>query len=124
MFTCAAISSAQMYAFIIFYFTFKFPIHFTIQTLALTTINFYLFIYCAGGIIDQAHHNNQAKLALADTVAMDDAIGVAKEMTAEEDTLIVVTADHSHVFNIAGYPKRGNNILGSCLLNSIFLFLK
>jgi alkaline phosphatase len=43
---------------------------------------------------------------------MDKAVQVAAEMTKEEDTLIIVTADHSHVFNIAGYPKRGNNILG------------
>nr|KAG5709212.1 hypothetical protein BaRGS_017964 [Batillaria attramentaria] len=52
-----------------------------------------------------------AKKALTDAIAFDEAVKVAKDMTGE-DTLLVVTADHSHVFNIAGYPKRGNNILG------------
>ena len=54
---------------------------------------------------------NLAKMALEETVAFDEAVAVGKAMTGEE-TLIVVTADHSHVFNIGGYPTRGNDILG------------
>lgn len=70
------------------------------------------FLMVEGARIDHGHHDNQAKIALAETVMLDEAVKVATEMTDEDDTLIIVTADHSHVFNIAGYPKRGNDILG------------
>ena len=66
----------------------------------------------SGGRIDHAHHGTRAKLSLHDTVAFDDAIKKATEMTSLEDTLIVVTADHSHVMAIGGYPSRGNSITG------------
>ena len=38
--------------------------------------------------------------------ALDEAIGAAAQMVDLRDTLIIVSADHSHVFNIAGYPLR------------------
>lgn len=65
-----------------------------------------------GGRIDHGHHAGMAQLALADTEAFDQAIATALAMTNREDTLILVTADHSHVFTMAGYAARGNSILG------------
>ena len=39
-------------------------------------------------------------------------------LTDPRETLIVVTADHSHTMTIAGYPHRGNDILGLVRGNS------
>jgi len=64
------------------------------------------------GRIDHAHHAGNAYNALSDTIELSKAVAMADAMTSDEDTLIIVTADHSHVFTIAGYPKRGNPILG------------
>ncbi|WP_248793049.1 alkaline phosphatase, partial [Escherichia coli] len=50
--------------------------------------------------------------ALTETVALSDAVRVANELTSADDTLIIVTADHSHTLNFVGYPARGNPILG------------
>src|SRR5690606_24460147 len=61
--------------------------------------------------IDHANHNGNAFRALDETVAMSEAVRVAAEMTSAEDTLILVTADHSHSLNFVGYPARGNPIL-------------
>ncbi len=45
-------------------------------------------------------------------MAFNDAIKAALEKVSTEDTLIVVTADHSHAFTINGYPKRDNPLMG------------
>lgn len=66
-----------------------------------------------GGRIDHAHHKNLALHALEETVAMDRAVALAQKLTDPQDTLIIVTADHSHTFNINGYPVRGNPITGN-----------
>ncbi|KAG8569558.1 hypothetical protein GDO81_014458 [Engystomops pustulosus] len=70
------------------------------------------FLLVEGGRIDHGHHAGQAKLALYDAVEMDKAVGLAGTLTSEGDSLTVVTADHSHVFTLGGYPPRGNPILG------------
>ncbi|CAC5370940.1 E3.1.3.1 [Mytilus coruscus] len=64
------------------------------------------------GRIDHAHHDTKGALALEETLAFEEAISTALEMTDKEETLIIVTADHSHVFSIGGYTNRGNDILG------------
>lgn len=62
------------------------------------------FLMVESGRIDHAHHDTNAYRALVDTVEFDRSVGAALKRVDLSETLIVVTADHSHVFNIAGYP--------------------
>jgi alkaline phosphatase len=71
---------------------------------------FYLMV--ESGRIDHGHHAGQAGYALEEAVEFARAIQWAIDNTDPAETLIMVTADHSHVFTIAGYPRRGNDILG------------
>ena len=71
------------------------------------------FLFVEGGMIDQAHHKNYAHLSLDETKEFSKAVEAARFMTDEADTLIVVTADHSHAFTYNGYPERRQNIFGS-----------
>lgn len=68
------------------------------------------FLLVEGGKIDLAHHGSRPVRSLHDVVAMDLAVDKAASITNNQDTLIVVTADHSHTFVISGYPQRGNGI--------------
>ena len=70
------------------------------------------FLMVESGRIDHGHHAGSAYNALTDTIEFAKAVKHAYDNTNPEETLILVTADHSHVFTIAGYPKRGNPILG------------
>lgn len=65
--------------------------------------------------MDHGHHDNIPYNALHDTLALEAAVQVAVDLTNQEDTLIIVTADHGHVMAIAGYPDRGDDILGKYL---------
>lgn len=60
------------------------------------------FLLVEGGKIDHGHHISNAQRALNDYVVFDEAIGETLHMTRENETLIVVTADHSHVFTFGG----------------------
>jgi alkaline phosphatase len=70
------------------------------------------FLLVESGRIDHGHHANSAFNALSDTIEFSRAIQAAVDNSNPDETLIIVTADHGHVFTIAGYPKRGNPILG------------
>ena len=75
------------------------------------------FLMVEGGRIDHGHHDGKPGYALLETQAFARAIEAALEKVDLEETLVLVTADHSHVFTIAGYPVRGNPILGLVVEN-------
>lgn len=70
------------------------------------------FLMVESGRIDHAHHAGNAFNALNETAELSKAVAMADALTDDTETLIIVTADHSHVFTMAGYPVRGNPILG------------
>ncbi len=70
------------------------------------------FLMIEAGRIDHAHHNGNAFRALTDTIELSNAVRAALSKVNLKETLIIVTADHSHTFTMGGYPIRGNNILG------------
>jgi len=71
-----------------------------------------------GARIDHAHHDCNAYRALTDTVEFANAVRVAQEKTDKNNTLLVVTADHSHVFTLGGYATRGNPVLATVVHNN------
>ena len=64
------------------------------------------FLMVEAGRIDHAHHEGNAFRAFTDTRMFDRAINTAQRSVNLNKTLILATADHSHVFTIAGYPMR------------------
>ncbi|MDF1763309.1 MAG: alkaline phosphatase [Oleibacter sp.] len=73
------------------------------------------FLMVEAGRIDHGHHAGSAFNALHESIELSQAVAKAKASTNPNDTLIIVTSDHSHVFTMAGYPKRGNPILGKVI---------
>ena len=75
------------------------------------------FLLVEGGRIDHGHHIGRAGFALAEAQAFNEAIARTLARIDPSETLVLVTADHSHVMTIAGYPTRGNPILGHVVQN-------
>ncbi|XP_030376232.1 alkaline phosphatase [Scaptodrosophila lebanonensis] len=70
------------------------------------------FLFVEGGRIDHGHHDTMALRAIDETAEFDKAVHTGRSQTSVEDTLIVVTSDHSHTMSLAGYSSRKNNIFG------------
>ncbi|KAL4090774.1 hypothetical protein QTP88_025551 [Uroleucon formosanum] len=73
------------------------------------------FLMVENGLIDAAHHQSTARLALDETVEFDKTINTSikllRQLNMLNDTLVIVTSDHANLLSINGYPNRGNNIL-------------
>lgn len=70
------------------------------------------FLFVEGGRIDHGHHDTLALRAIDETVEFDKSVRWARTHSSVEDTLIVVTSDHSHTMSLAGYSSRKNDIFG------------
>jgi alkaline phosphatase len=70
------------------------------------------FLMVESGRIDHGHHDGRAAYALQEVQELSRAVEAALSLVDLSDTLILVTADHSHVFTMGGYATRGNPILG------------
>tara|TARA_R110002020_G_scaffold98736_13_gene234842 strand:+ start:1753 stop:3240 length:1488 start_codon:yes stop_codon:yes gene_type:complete len=84
----------------------------TIKSLSTNENGFYLMV--ESGRVDHANHDGNLYRTLTDGKAFADAIALADELTNDEDTLIIVTADHEHAISFNGYCGRGSPITGLC----------
>jgi alkaline phosphatase len=95
----------------------------TIQEMTAAAIDFLeargggYYLLVEGGRIDHGHHDGYPGYALLETQAFAEAVSIALEKVDLRETLVLVTADHSHVFTHGGYPTRGNPILGLVVEN-------
>lgn len=70
------------------------------------------FLLVEGGKIDMGSHLGNAKRTLSETVEFSKAVAAVLAKVDLKDTLVVVTADHSHGLVISGYAARNSPILG------------
>ncbi|WP_264875757.1 alkaline phosphatase [Vibrio agarivorans] len=74
------------------------------------------FLSVSASRIAHGHQAGNAARALTETISLSEAVEATRTYLEQEglleETLILVAADHSYTLSIAGYPKRGNPILG------------
>ena len=75
------------------------------------------FLFVEGGRIDHGHHDGKAGFALAEGREFAHTVSQVLDRIDPQETLVMVTADHSHVFGIGGGPTIGNPILGLVFSN-------
>jgi len=72
------------------------------------------YLEIEAGRVDHANHAGNFARTAKDGMIWTEAVAVADEMTNDEDTLIIVTADHEHAIAFNGYCGRGTPIQGLC----------
>jgi len=77
------------------------------------------FLMVEGARIDHGHHDGIAGYALLETQEFARAVATALDAVDLSDTLVLVTADHSHTLTMGGYTTRGNPILGLVVGNDV-----
>jgi alkaline phosphatase len=84
----------------------------TLEVLARNPKGFFVMI--EGGRIDHAAHRNDAAATIRDTLAFDEAVGVALDFQRRNpDTLLIVTADHeTGGMAIIGHSKDSKEYMG------------
>ena len=80
-----------------------------IELLANDEEGFVLFVEAAH--VDKAHHKNWAKKSLEEVLELELAVEAALKLVNISETLMIVTADHSHSLTINGYPRHEADIL-------------
>merc|ERR1739838_754729 len=54
------------------------------------------------GMIDKSHHAGRASYALSEYQELTSSLAKARSMTSSDETLIIATSDHGHVFTFGG----------------------
>lgn len=70
------------------------------------------FLLVEGGLIDKRHHSGRAVRAVSEALDLENAVRIALSLTNRDDTLLVVTSDHSQGMNFVGYADVGEDIFG------------